>query len=121
MKRRRRKKVEPGSPGTPRKTAKARLVIHLQSGFRNDSVVVRVNGRKVYDKKGVQTHPSLPYAGSIAVTVPKGVSRVKVSVPSRNVSLSTKAKVARTVYLGFSVSRGPRIQERKQYRRFVYL
>jgi len=63
----------------------------------------------------------LSYADSFVVRIPKGLARIRVVMPTKKKVRSLSLRVARTLYLGFSVGRGGSILWRKQHRRFVYL
>ena len=78
----------------------ARLTIHLQDGFANDSVVVRVNGNEVYRRDGVTTKLLLGRAEVFPTEVPEGSAEVEVEVPTRGVQSSFRIEVTPKTHLG---------------------
>jgi hypothetical protein len=56
----------------------------LRDGFRGHSVVITLNGRRVYEAAGVTTDPVTVRAGAIAVRVPVRTARVGVAVTPGN-------------------------------------
>jgi hypothetical protein len=87
-------------------TAMAVLTVDLQEGFRDDHVVVRVDGREVYAKRGVSTNWSIGRADGVEVDVPAGTVAVVVEVPSRGLSDRLDVDVPDRRYLGVSVGNG---------------
>jgi hypothetical protein len=79
------------------------LVIDLQDGFSDDTVVIRVDGQEVFHKEGVNTDYSLGRADSVEIPVPEGCVNVEVTVPSRHLSGTIVLEVSATVYLGVSI------------------
>lgn len=79
------------------------LVVDLQDGFAGDLVVVRVNGREVFRKEGVQTKLLLGYADSFEIQVPEGTVNVEVTLPLKNLSKTIVLQVSTKVYLGLSI------------------
>jgi hypothetical protein len=78
------------------------LKIDLQEGFDNDHVVVRVDGRVVYDKPDVRTRTQLGLADSIEMdTGPK--AEVVVSLPEKGIQGSETVEVADSPNVGVSV------------------
>ena len=82
------------------------LHVHLQEGFANDSVRIRVGGREVFAKDGVTTKLLLGYADTLDVQVVEGLVNVEVVVSSRNISTTIPLQVARATYLGISIEHG---------------
>jgi S-adenosylmethionine hydrolase len=83
------------------------LVIDLQEGFKEDTVVIRVNGREIFNKEDVSTDYSLGRADSVETQVLRGSSvRLEVAVPSQQLSESLALEVSKDVYLGVSVRDG---------------
>ena len=81
----------------------ASLVIDLQDGFSDDTVVIRVDGQEIFHKEGVNTDYSLGRADSVEIQVPEGSVNVEVTVPSRHLSDTIVLEVSTTVYLGVSI------------------
>lgn len=81
----------------------ASLVIDLQDGFSDDTVMIQVAGQEIFHKEGVNTDYSLGRADSVEVQVPEGSVDVEVTVPSRDLLESIVLEVSTTVYLGISI------------------
>lgn len=81
----------------------ASLVIDLQDGFSDDTVVIRVDGQEIFHKRGVNTDYALGRADSVKIQVPEGSVEVAVTVPSRHLSDTIVLEVSTTVYLGVSI------------------
>lgn len=56
----------------------------LRDGFRGHSVVITMNGKRVYEAAGVTTDPVTVRAGVVAVRLPVRTARVGVSVTPGN-------------------------------------
>jgi hypothetical protein len=84
----------------------ASLVIDLQDGFSDDTVVIRVDGRETFHKQSVSTDYSLGRADSVEIQVSEGRVKVEVAVPSRRLSDAILLDVSTTVYLGVSIPDG---------------
>ncbi|MCG8603684.1 hypothetical protein MJD09_01610 [bacterium] len=82
----------------------ASLGIDFQDGFSDDTVVVRVDGQVIFQKKGVNTDYSLGRADSVEIRVKEGTVNVDVHVPSRNLSDTAALEVSTKVYLGVSIN-----------------
>lgn len=79
------------------------LRIDLQEVFKDDTVVVFVNGEEVYHKTGVTTNWSVSIADTVEVMVPKGGVEVKIHLPLRNLSRTVDFFLSEPVYLGVKV------------------
>jgi hypothetical protein len=92
--------IAPDKAGRPM----ARLTIHLQDGFANDSVVVRVNGNEVYRRSGVTTQLVLGRAEVFATEVPEGPVDVEVEVPTRHVQSTFRIEALPKTHLALSLT-----------------
>lgn len=81
----------------------ATLTIDFQDGFSGDTVVVRIDGREIFNSADVNTDYSIGRADSVALEVTKGTVDVDISVPSRQSSGHLTIDVSRTPYLGVSI------------------
>ena len=61
------------------------LHVALQDGFENDTVEVRVNGRKVYERDGVTTMTQISLADAFDVDI-DGPVDLEITLPGRHVS-----------------------------------
>jgi hypothetical protein len=84
----------------------ATLRIDLQDGFRDDSVVVSVDGAEVLRRDGVSTNLVLSRADSAEVTVPEGESVVRVDVPTQALSAERPLRAEGNVFLTVNVLDG---------------
>lgn len=84
----------------------AQLTIDLQEGFRQDAVIVRVNGAEVCVKDQVTTRGVIGLAESCEVEVPGGEATVEVELPNRDLRDSTSLHLDGPVWLGVSVKDG---------------
>ncbi len=82
----------------------ATLHIALHDGFRNDTVVVRVNQREVYRKAAVTTNLALSRADAFDVTVEEAQARVEVEIPTRNRSAAVSVDPGKTPYLAVEIT-----------------
>src|SRR5690242_1935411 len=81
-----------------------KLHIALQDGFRNDSVIIKVNGRAIFEKTGVTTNLAISYADAVDVTVPDATAVVEVGVPSRAQAAERTVHVLETPYVRVNLS-----------------
>ena len=96
------------------------LRIDLQDGFEGDTVVVKINNKELYRKKGVKTELTLGYADSLETEVPEGQNTIEIELPEKNIFESISLTVSSPVYLGLSVSDG-KIVARQSKEFFAYL
>jgi len=80
------------------------LHIALQDGFRNDTVVIYVNGREVYRNTGVTTSLAISRADAFDVAVEQGEVRVEVQVPTRSRSAGVSLDATQTPYLAVEIT-----------------
>jgi hypothetical protein len=81
------------------------LQIALEDGFRDDLVVVRVDGLEERFED-VTTSPLLGLADSRDIEVPDGAAAVKITVPSKNLSETIPLPSPIPGHLGVSVDQG---------------
>lgn len=99
--------------------AMALVVIDLQEGFSDDTVVIQVNGREAFHKLNVETDYAIGRADSVAIQVPEGPVRIEVRVPSKGLSDSQVLEAAEKVYVGVSIVQG-KINFRLSHEEFLY-
>ena len=97
------------------------LHIALHDGFKDDTVALRVNGEKVFEKSGVTTKLQISYADSCDVDVPAGNVKVEVNLPLKHVSSSTSLQVDAPAYLGIDITPDNAIDYRISQEPFRYL
>ena len=98
----------------------ALLHIALHEGFNDDTVMILVNSKEVFNKPNVKTKLQIGYADSIEVNIQEVSVNVKVILPLRNLSESIDLQVSTSVYLGVSASPG-RINYRISHNPFGYI
>ena len=93
----------------------ASLNIHLQEGFENDAVTLRVDGREVYAKAALSTRTQIGLADLIELEVPDPRDHVliEVSVPTRHQYASFPVALRQTPWVGVSLNRDGRIEHRE--------
>ena len=96
------------------------LHVALQEGFKNDRVVVRVNGAEVANRPEVTTRNQIGLAEAVEVDVPTGDASVDVEVPARQLRGSVHVTIEGKTYVGVSIERGQLVL-RPQREAFGYL
>lgn len=81
----------------------ASLVIDLQEGFSDDTVVVQVDGQEIFHKEGVNTDYAIGRADSVKIQISEGSVNIEVTVPSRQLSDTIVLEVSAKIYLGVSI------------------
>ncbi len=80
------------------------LIIDLQEGFRDDRVIVAVDGREVFRKEGVRTRHQIGRADGVRVEgVAAGRRSVAVELPDRGLSGRVEVDASARPYLAVSV------------------
>lgn len=98
----------------------ALLHIALQEGFADDTVVIRIDGEKVFRKGNVKTRHQIGYADSFETIVEEGSVNIEVSLPLKNLSEAIVLQVSSATYVRVSILED-RIDYRISDRRFRYL
>ena len=80
------------------------LHIALHDGFRNDTVVITVNGREVYRRTDVTTNLAISRADASDVAVEEGELRVEVEVPTRNLRAAITLDATQKPYLAVEIT-----------------
>ena len=80
------------------------LHVDLQEGFDDDSVLVRLNDKPIYENPGVTTDLRISRADAVEVPLGDGQSRISVSLPDRNVSGSIVIQGIGSVFVGVSLT-----------------
>lgn len=104
--------------------AKFTLFVDIQEGFKDDTVIVKVNGNDVFKKEHITTSLLEGPAASFSIDVNEGLAIVKAVVPHRNLQGSQEFQVDSDIYLGISIIESDR-QEKIRFitrdRPFGYL
>lgn len=87
------------------KGVKMRLNIKLREGFRNETVIVKVDNNEVYHSSNVNTDLSISYADAVTVTVDKPVINLEVEVAQGKI-MSKEIKVIESPFIEISLMDG---------------
>lgn len=82
------------------------LGIDLQDGFANDTVIILVNDKEVFRKRGVTTKLILGVSDSFELDIPETSAKIKIEITSRNLSETISLELAVPTYIGLSVVGG---------------
>jgi len=88
------------------------LHIHLQDGFRDDSLKLELNNEEVLREDKVTTDLRIARAKKFTISVPRGRLVVKVEILTLGLVGDYKFKVDSETYLGISVAE-PETPEKK--------
>jgi hypothetical protein len=80
------------------------LLVELQDGFRDDTVVVSVGGSEVARREGVTTNLAISRADSIELAVDDGETDVEIEVPTRGISQRVPVEVSGRTYVVASLA-----------------
>jgi hypothetical protein len=80
--------------------------IHLQEGFKDDTVIIRADGHELSHKDEVTTKLLLGYADVVEIEIPEGQVKLEIMLPSRNISKMVEVQIPEEKYLGVSVRPG---------------
>ena len=97
------------------------LSIHLQEGFEDDLVIVRLNGAEAARRSHLTTQRLLGYAGIIDLPKPAGGDiQLDLSLPDRRLSASATVPGAGDSFVAANVTDG-RLQLAVRDRPFAYV
>lgn len=76
----------------------------FQHGFANDTIILKVNGKEVLKKDDLSTDLRISLAESFTIEVPNGQTKLEITVPTKNLSLSKTIMVdLESKYIGISI------------------
>jgi hypothetical protein len=104
-----------------RQEAKVEIPVDLQDGFKNDAVVISVNGSELFRDEAVNTRFQIGLAKSVKLQVPRSRIELTVEVPTRNQRAATTIDATKPVFVGISLTSGGELQVKAQDRPFGYL
>lgn len=96
-----------------------RIRIALQDGFEDETVVINLNGKEVFNQEHVKTKRQIGKACAFEVELDPGPADFEVTLPLRKLSDHIAVEVSDEVYLGISVVDG-RIEHRISTEPFRY-
>ena len=82
------------------------LHVALQEGFEDEAVVIRVNGKEVFNKQGVRTKLQIGRADAIDVDVEDGPATVEILLPTKTLTKTVQTRVPQEPFLGVSLVAG---------------
>jgi hypothetical protein len=82
------------------------LHIALQEGFEDEAVVIRVNGKEVFNKQGVRTKLQIGRADAVDVEVEDGTATVEILLPTKDLTETVRIRVPQEPFLGVSLVAG---------------
>jgi hypothetical protein len=85
--------------------ARYTLYVDIQQGFKDDTVIVKVNGNDVFAKEHKTTSPLVGPAASSSIPIDEGLAMVQALVPHRNLQGSLEFQVDSDIYLGISINK----------------
>jgi hypothetical protein len=91
----------------PTESAVSTVHLYLADGFANDHVVVKVDGRTVFDEQGVTTKKLYGLAKQVGpVTVPQDRVNLEIALPEKGLSTVIDADLNRGSHIPISVEDG---------------
>jgi len=92
---------------TRRSPSVATLHLYLTDGFKNDRVVVSVDGRKVFDGTGVTTKKLLGLAKQLQpVTVAGDTARLEIELPEKGLNATISADLSKGSHVPVAIENG---------------
>lgn len=88
------------------------LHIHLQDGFKDDTIILELNNEEVLRQEKITTDLRTAIAKRFITSVTKGRVNVKVEIPSLKLVSNSEIMVDSEIYLGISITE-PRTPNRK--------
>jgi hypothetical protein len=104
-----------------RQGAMVEIPIDLQDGFKDDTVVISVEGRELLRDEAVSTRFQIGRAKSVKLQVPEGRTELTVEVPTRNLRGTATVDTTKPVFVGISLTTQGKLQIRVQDQPFGYL
>lgn len=80
------------------------LHIALEEGFSGDAVLLRVDGRTVFDRQDVRTRTQIGLAAKCEVPLAVGEHTVEILLPQRQLSRAIPVSLDRDTFLALSVN-----------------
>jgi len=80
-----------------------RLHIALEEGFVGDAVLLRIDGRKIFEQPAAKTRTQIGLAATHEEQLPSGAHTIEVVLPQRHLSRSIPVSLDSDMYVGISV------------------
>jgi hypothetical protein len=97
------------------------VAIDLQDGFKNDTVVIRADGRELRREEAVSTRFQIGKAKSATLALPEGDVTLEVEVPTRNQRATVPIDTSKPTFVGISLTTEGRLEVRVQEQPFGYM
>lgn len=101
--------------------AMVEIPVDLQDGFKDDTVVISVEGRELLRDEAVSTRFQIGRAKSGKLQVPEGRIVLTIEVPTRNLRGTATVDTAKAQFVGISLTTQGKLQVRVQDQPFGYL
>lgn len=86
------------------------LRIDLQEGFLNEPVIIRLDGREIYNETAVKTRFQSGFADHFECSVGDEPVRIEVELPGRKVGCRIEFRLHTDLHLGLSIDPGDEFQ-----------
>ena len=81
--------------------------VYLTEGFSSDHVIVRINGKKVFDKEGVTTKALYGLADEVApVTLSGNHAKIEVELPQKKLHTTIDVDLGKGEHIPVSIEGG---------------
>ncbi len=80
---------------------KFKLVVDLQEGFYKDSIIVRVNGKRVLKRKSF-TYGFTKRPVQASVKIEQGQTEIDVTVPTKNLHEKKSFMLTKDIFIGIA-------------------
>ena len=97
------------------------LHVALQNGFLGDEVVVRLNGREVFRKKGVKTETQIGLGDLFQIDVTKGAVALETCLLDQGISDVFEFVLSRPLHVGVNLDPEAGFRYVVQYVPFRYM
>lgn len=81
------------------------LTIKLRDGFKNDTVIMKADGKELYRKSGVTTDLSISFADALEITTTEASVKLEVAVAGGQTK-STEINVEETPFVEVWITEG---------------
>lgn len=81
------------------------LSIDLQEGFVDDTVIVRINNKEIFQKEHLTTNKLLGISASFKTEVVRGMSNIEIKILNRRIEKIISIDVSAPIFLGISVQK----------------
>jgi len=97
------------------------VAIELQDGFKDDTVVLRADGRELLRDQAVSTRFQTGKAKSATLALPEGELTLEIEVPTRNQRTTVPIDTTKPTFVGISLTTAGQLEVRVQEQAFGYM